>query len=64
MSVPAIDTFQSILAAEADELAAVYVFASQYTHATELAARSSRTDLGDSAAYGDFVGAKGRLQPV
>ena len=58
------DPIQSILAAEAEGLAFFYVMASQYTHATELATRSWRVNLGIDAAFGEFVGAKDWLHPV
>ncbi|TPG17178.1 hypothetical protein EAH86_10470 [Pedococcus bigeumensis] len=57
-------SIQSILAEEGSGLAEFYVLASQYTHAAELATRSSRADLGTDAAYGDFAGPSDWLQPV
>jgi len=64
VSVPRMDSIQSILAAEADGLALFYVMASQYNHATELATRSWRVNLGIDATFGEFIGAKDWLQPV
>lgn len=64
VSVPGMDSIQSILAAEGEGLASFYVMASQYTHATELATSSWRENLGIDAVYGEFFGAKDWLQPL
>lgn len=64
VSVPAMDSIQSILAAEGEGLALLYVMASQYTQATELATNSLRDNLGIDATYGEFVGGKDWLQTV
>lgn len=64
VSVPGMDSIQSILAAEGSGLALFYVMASQYTHATELATRSWRVNLGTDADYGEFSGARDWLHPV
>ena len=64
VTVPGMDPIKSILAEEGDGLALFYVMASQYTHATELATRSWRVNLGTDAAYGEFSGARDWQHPV
>lgn len=62
--VPGIPAMMSILKGQGDDLAWFYVLSSQYTHAAELATRTTRSHLGGNAKYGDRADAAEWLLPL
>jgi hypothetical protein len=64
VTVPGTPSIVKILRKEGDGLAAFYVYASQYVHATEYSTRQWRANLGVDAAYGERIELEGWQWPL